>query len=312
VTGMAETHNIDMQMISESSSVNRGLLLSFILFEVYMLVTVAATTDLMLLVPSTVKLPLANIDIPLFGFYIIAPLFMIALHFNLLVHLQQHTAKVRTFLRQQIGSGRKHDVNLPPFLFNYLQQFQPGQLQYRLLFFVLYVMVVLFPAAVLLYAQFKFSKYHSWAMTGWHYGVLLAELYVIRLYWPRIVHQGEIEDEPETWQGLFEREKRALLRPLLQIIVAALILAGPLMLMHRFSPEWSGSWWRPSSMHAANYLKRGASGQKNPAVDGLAICRACFPFCWRWPRPYFFCSSWCCPLSATGAGRWKPQRTFLD
>ena len=67
---MAETHNIDMQMISESSSVNRGLLLSFILFEVYMLVTVAATTDLMLLVPrSTVKLPLANIDIPLFGFF---------------------------------------------------------------------------------------------------------------------------------------------------------------------------------------------------------------------------------------------------
>jgi hypothetical protein len=166
---MAETHSIDMQMISESSSVNRGLLLSFMLFEVYMLVTVASTTDRMLLVPSTVNVPPANIGFPAFGLFIIAPLFMIALHFNFLVHLQQHTGKVRAFLRQQSGSGRKHDVNLPPFMFNYLQQFQPGHLQHHLLFFVLYVMVVLFPAAVLLYAQFKFSKYHSWAMTGWHY-----------------------------------------------------------------------------------------------------------------------------------------------
>ena len=126
----------------------------------------------------TLIFPLANIDIPLFGFFIIAPLFMIALHFNLLVHLQQHTGKVRAFLRQQSGSGREQDVNLPPFLFNYLQQFQPGHLQHRLLLSVLYVMVVLFPAVVLLYAQFKFSKYHSWAMTGWHYSVLLVELYV--------------------------------------------------------------------------------------------------------------------------------------
>ena len=63
----------------------------------------------------------------------------------------------------------------------------------------------------------------------------------MRLYWPRIVHQGEIEDEAETWQGLFEREKRALLRPLLQIIVAALILAGLLKLVHWFSPEWDVS-----------------------------------------------------------------------
>lgn|GEM_PF-805580 len=234
---MAEAQGIDMQMISESSGVNRGLLLTFMLFEVYMLVTVAATTDRMLLVPSTVNLPLANIDIPIFGFFIIAPLFMIALHFNLLVHLQQHTVKVRAFLKQQSDSGRKQDVNLPPFMFNYLQQFQPGHLQHRLLFFVLYVMVVLFPAAVLLYAQFKFSKYHSWAMTGWHWAVLLIELYLMRLYWPQIVGQDQIEKEEETWQAVFEREKRALLLPLLQIILAALILTGLLLPVNRVLPE---------------------------------------------------------------------------
>jgi len=52
-----------------SSEVNRKLLMTFLIFEVYMLVVVGSTNDLDLLVPnSKVHLPLLGINLPLFDF----------------------------------------------------------------------------------------------------------------------------------------------------------------------------------------------------------------------------------------------------
>ncbi len=53
--------------LDDSSRLNRRLFLVFLVFEVYMLIVVGNTSDIQLLVPaSKVRLPIANIDIPLF------------------------------------------------------------------------------------------------------------------------------------------------------------------------------------------------------------------------------------------------------
>lgn len=68
--GAKELHDA----LKESSSHNGRLLVSFLLFVVYFLITVGGVTDYTLLVPdSTVKLPLLNVELPLFGFFIVAP-----------------------------------------------------------------------------------------------------------------------------------------------------------------------------------------------------------------------------------------------
>lgn len=70
--------------LDDSSNKNRAFLVTFILALIYLLATVGGTTDLeLLLTTSRLKLPIVNFEVPLVGFYIMAPIFLLSFHFNL-------------------------------------------------------------------------------------------------------------------------------------------------------------------------------------------------------------------------------------
>ena len=189
--------------LDESSSVNRRFLVSFLLFEVYMLVIVGSTSDMQLLIPdSQVRLPLANFDIPLFGFYIMAPIFMIAIHFNFLFNILQHNQKLFSW-NEKVNSAEKK-VLLQPFLFNFLIRFSPGQINYYLLRTILYGIIYFFPLGLLVLTQLKFSKYHSFPMTFWHFLSVLIDVLLLLIYWPRIINPEFLDDKNEELENLFK------------------------------------------------------------------------------------------------------------
>ena len=188
--------------LDESSNLNRRFLLSFLLFEVYMLVIVGSTSDMQFLVDSKIRLPLANVDIPLFGFYIIAPIFMIAFHFNLLFNILQHSQKL-FYWSEKVKSSEKK-VLLQPFLFNFLVRFSPGQINYYLLRTILYSIICFFPLSLLVLTQLKFSKYHSFPMTCWHFVLVLIDVLLLLIYWPRIINPKLSDEQSEKLEGLFK------------------------------------------------------------------------------------------------------------
>ena len=190
--------------LDESSSVNRRFLLSFLLFEVYMLVIVGSTSDMQFLVDSKIRLPLANVDIPLFGFYIIAPIFMIAIHFNLLFNILQHSQKLFYWSEKVKFSEKK--VLLQPFLFNFLVRFSPGQINYYLLRTILYAIIYFSPLSLLVLTQLKFSKYHSFPMTCWHFVLVLIDVLLLLIYWPRIINPKLRDEQSEKLESLFKEQ----------------------------------------------------------------------------------------------------------
>ncbi|MDM8517520.1 pentapeptide repeat-containing protein [Desulfobacterales bacterium HSG16] len=194
-------HDSIKASLDTSSDKNRNHFISFILVEIYMLVTVGATTDMQLLIPnSRVHLPIINIDLPLFSFFAFAPILLLSVHFNLLFNLLQHSKKLYMWDREATGDERKG--LLQPFLFNFLVRFKPGQINYHLLRIIIYCMIYLFPILVLALIQFKFSRYHSFPMTLWHFTMLFIDLMLLKIYWRRIVNPEFIGDDYENWQSI--------------------------------------------------------------------------------------------------------------
>ena len=96
------------EAVNSSSALNRNLGLFFVSFIMYLMVTVASTTDLMLLLPdSKVHLPLLNIEIGLFTFYGICPYLVLFMHLNLLLNLNRHSEKLRAW-KTKFNEQKKH------------------------------------------------------------------------------------------------------------------------------------------------------------------------------------------------------------
>jgi hypothetical protein len=67
--------------VNDSSSRTAALWLSFLTFMAYLTMTVGAVTHEALLEQKPIKLPVLNVDLPLVGFFWIAPLFFLLFHF---------------------------------------------------------------------------------------------------------------------------------------------------------------------------------------------------------------------------------------
>ncbi|MEJ2673151.1 MAG: pentapeptide repeat-containing protein, partial [Deltaproteobacteria bacterium] len=74
-----------------------GLHLAFMAVCAYVLAIVFSTTDLDLLLDKAVRLPVVNVDVPLVGFYAVAPFIVVLVHFNLLLQLQLLSRKLFAF-----------------------------------------------------------------------------------------------------------------------------------------------------------------------------------------------------------------------
>ena len=77
-------YNEELSLVAQSSSANRVYFISYIAFLVYLLIIVASTTDYQLLIPkSQIRLPFVDTNVTLLLFYLVAPIMILAGHFNL-------------------------------------------------------------------------------------------------------------------------------------------------------------------------------------------------------------------------------------
>ncbi|WP_051326936.1 pentapeptide repeat-containing protein [Desulfatibacillum aliphaticivorans] len=202
-----EDRKTTLEILNSSSARNRTALYSFLSLLVYMLITVGSVTDLMLLIPdSNVTLPLFNVDISLFAFFILAPVFLLALHFSVLYGLTQHAALQ---LKWRVPEDPCKDCHLVhPFFANFNIRFAPRQVSWHLARAVIVLSVIVFPLALMILIQCTFSKYQSVLMTGWHVICSLASVALVVFYGDKIIsldmHTEEAEKPKWFWGRLKE------------------------------------------------------------------------------------------------------------
>jgi uncharacterized protein YjbI with pentapeptide repeats len=213
-------------ILDESSKHNRNILVFFILFFIYIVITVATTTDRQLLLPgSTVHLPLLNVEIPLFGIYIVTPFLAVALHFNVLFNLFEHSRKLHEWHRRVDDDDTLFHF---PFMFNYIFSDKGGRFNLIILKTIIWGIYGFLPLLSLLFIQLRFSEYHSLPMTVWHAAIFFFDVTILLMYWHKSMAPELFDKEREILTDIvafhFERGFLGLISTWTLVCVAALNL----------------------------------------------------------------------------------------
>lgn len=180
-----KNHIAHFWAFNNSSVENAKFTLYYLAFMFYLLLIVVSTSDAMILMPaSQVKLPLLSIPLPLWEFYLIVPLLVVVLHFNLLYNFIQHSKKAHAY--QQIEKDTDH-LTVYPLIINFIITHQKTN-NSRGLLFVTWLLIFAFPLGMLCAIQWQFSAYHSTSITLWHFLIVLLDAVVLSVTWHQIFH----------------------------------------------------------------------------------------------------------------------------
>ena len=158
------------QALDASAPRLRNLFIFVQVFLLYVVVSIFGVDDRDLLNPnSTIKVPLLNIGLPTFYFFLLAPVLIALLHINLLLHHQAYQDKLRHW---RDGTPKAQLDQLAPNFFDiaFLAQDRwQRQLVRASLWFLLYF----WPPAALCLALFWFADYQNPWITLEHFALLI-------------------------------------------------------------------------------------------------------------------------------------------
>lgn len=175
--------------INNSSDKNRNFLIAFLSSMIYLLIAIGSTTDKDLLMPeSLLALPFVHVDAALIPFYIIAPIFILLLHLNLLFNLLEHRRKINTLEKKYRASAIENSSKqtLHTFIFNTLSWQANDGIDYYLSRALIITSLVIAPFFLLIIIEVRFIDYQSLAISTWHLLCVIADLLILIIYWERI------------------------------------------------------------------------------------------------------------------------------
>lgn len=155
-----------------------ALHIAFLALCTYVLVIVFSTTDMDLLVGKGIKLPVADVQVPIVGFYATAPYLLVLVHFNLLLQLQLLSRKLFAFdaaapEREAIG-GLHDQLNIFPY--NYYLVGRPNPLVRGFVALLVTITVLVLPLLALLTLQARWTGTGpAWQRRSLHPHTVLAK-----------------------------------------------------------------------------------------------------------------------------------------
>ena len=182
--------------LDDAAGMSRNLWLAFLSFGTFLVVTVGAVNHRELLRESPIKLPLLNVELPLFTFFWVAPLLVLIFHAYLLLNLKLMVDNVHRFnaMLKSAALNPKEDDNFRLLLTNFpFVQLLAGTSYARqgflswLLATIVWITVVFAPLVLLLLMQLQFLPYHSSFVTWVQRIVIAIDLALLWYFWPRIM-----------------------------------------------------------------------------------------------------------------------------
>ncbi len=178
--------------INESAVRVSTIWVTYLLFGLYLITAVGNVTSRQLLTGAPFKLPVLNIDLPLIGFFFLAPSLFMVLHAYVLLQLvllartafvygeavefqlpiPAHQERVRQrlantlFAQMFAGSRREREGHLG-----------------LIINIIAWLTLVFCPVALLVFFEIKFLPFHSHLVTWWHRLLIAIDLFVLLLLW---------------------------------------------------------------------------------------------------------------------------------
>lgn len=182
--------------LNDSATRVSTIWVTFLIFGLYLIIATGVVTHRQLLLEDPVKLPVLNIDLPLYGYFVVAPLIFILLHAYVLLQvlLLARTAKAYNDAVDRAITSPAKNASIRQRLANtiFAQIFagapreRTGTLG-RLLRLLAWGTLVVIPFLVLTTFQLKFLAYHSHHVTWFHRILILIELSSVVIIWPAIL-----------------------------------------------------------------------------------------------------------------------------
>src|SRR5580704_13826939 len=180
--------------LNHSAERVQTLWFSFLTFMLYLAVATGTTTHRMLFLESPLKLPVLNIDLPLLGFYVLAPIIFVVFHFYMLLNLVLLARTAKSFedaLVRAFPDDREPRENFRMRIENtlFVQLLVGGRLEReginaKFLSLMALITLALAPVALLLMFEVYFLPYHNERITWLHRGLLALDLALVWTLWP--------------------------------------------------------------------------------------------------------------------------------
>ena len=163
--------------VKDSTEKIRQMFFVYLALQAYVLAVVFSTSDkMLLLVNEGIKLPFIDLNVPLFWFYVVIPLFIIAIHVDFLLNLESHQNKLLTWQRALKGSvPREH---IPLLLFNLATLDKEGMLK-SWVRFASNILCIYSGPITLAVIFWRFSDYQSGLMSLFHGLLFLIDIYFV-------------------------------------------------------------------------------------------------------------------------------------
>ena len=228
------------QALDASAPRLRNLFIFVQVFLLYVVVSIFGVDDRDLLDPnSMVSLPLLNISVPTFYFFLLAPALVALLHINLLLHHQAYQDKLRHW---RDGDPKAQLDQLAPNFFDiaFLAQ---DRWQRQLVRASLWLLLYFWPPAALCLALFWFADYQNPWITLQHF-VLLIISYGASVYFSQ--QQTRVSTELKNLQYWLQHLLLGAL-PLNSIYVVMLVVS-----LTWISYELSHPWFKSNLLYRPN------------------------------------------------------------
>jgi uncharacterized protein YjbI with pentapeptide repeats len=187
--------------LNDSATRVSTIWVSFLIFSLYLLTAATTVTHRQLFLAEPVKLPVLNIDLPLWGFFWLAPILFVIFHAYVLIQLillartaAAYDAAI-TKLAERDNLSPEANASLRQRLANTLfAQILAGSPRERegwfgsLLKAMAWITLVIAPILILLTFQFMFLPYHSHLATWTHRLLILLEFVVAFQLWPLVLN----------------------------------------------------------------------------------------------------------------------------
>jgi uncharacterized protein YjbI with pentapeptide repeats len=187
--------------LNDSATRVSTIWISFLIFSLYLLTAATTVTHRQLFLAEPVKLPVLNIDLPLWGFFWLAAILFVIFHAYVLIQLillartaaAYNVAVAKLVERENLSADE--NIALRQRLANTLfAQILAGSPRERegwfgsLLKAMAWITLVIGPLLILLTFQFAFLPYHSHLATWTHRLLILLEFVVAFQLWPLVLN----------------------------------------------------------------------------------------------------------------------------
>jgi uncharacterized protein YjbI with pentapeptide repeats len=188
--------------LNDAASKASVLWTTFVIFQLYLAIAFGSVTHRDLFLETPIKLPLLNVDLPLVGFFVVAPIVLVIFHFYVFLQLLGLASKAKDYetlllTEAPVATDRQYlrqRLDVFPIL-----QFLAGPTDQRTGFrglclrFMAWITLFLTPVIILLQGQVTFLPYHSpwvWLQRG----VLLIDVIAIWYFWLQL--RPRPDDDP--------------------------------------------------------------------------------------------------------------------